>query len=313
MPPPAIGIDVGASKISSAVVGPDGDLRHCGLPSVTPSHPAELLAVLAATVERLRAAVPEVASVGVGVAGVVDHVTGHVGFVANHNNGNLDLRRALSETCGLPVVVGNDADAAVWSETSHADRVLLLAVGTGLGSGYIRQGELMRDVEFGHLVVERGGRTCRCGNSGCLEAYVSGRALEAAGHGIVEADPGGDLARRAADAGGLSTAVVIDAALGGDPAVVSVVTDMGVRLGIAVANIMGPFRVERVVVGGGLSTLGELLLEPMRRTCEEALAPCGFLRAPEIALAEYGKLATVVGAALLARQSLNATHELLAI
>jgi glucokinase len=308
---PTIGIDVGGTKVVAAVVDPDGRIRHRDTRVRTPSSSSSsLIGLLRRAVETLREQCPDVQAVGVGIAGLVHWPDGEVEFAANHDYHHVKLRARLQESCGLPVVVDNDANAGTWAEARarrHPNQGLLfLAVGTGLGSGFLVDGALMRGhggrgAELGHLVVDRSStRRCACGRVGCLETVASGQALVRAGHEIVRSDPRGLLARRVGRLKDIDMRFLIDAALAGDLDVLAQVTAMGSRIGGCIADTMSLLPVQQVVVSGGLSALGRFLLDPMRSACDKALAASRYLESPRFALASYGQDSTLIGAAFLA-------------
>jgi glucokinase len=317
---PTIGIDVGATKVVAAVVDADGSVLHRDTRVRTPSSSSSsLIGLLLRGVETLRERCPEVRGIGVGIAGLVHWPEGEVEFAANHDYRRVKLRARLQESCELPVVVDNDANAGTWAEARagrNSDQGLLfLAVGTGLGSGFLVDGALMRGhggrgAELGHLVVDRSStRRCACGRVGCLETVASGQALVKAGHDIVRRDPRGSLARRAGRLESIDMRFLIDAALGGDPDVLAQVTAMGSRIGGCIADTMSLLPVQQVAVSGGLSALGRVLLDPMRSACEKALAPSRYLTSPRFALARYGQDSTVIGAAFLASDAVAGRPE----
>lgn len=315
--PHTIGIDVGASKIVAAVVNRDGEVQGRVEHHRTPDSSSDgLVDLLRDLVDKLLVDAPDVVAVGVGIAGLVTWPEGEVEFAANHGHRFLKLRRNLSAACGLPVVVENDANAAAWAEACvgrrHPDEALLfIAVGTGLGSGFVADSALVRGpcgrgAELGHLVVDRtSSERCTCGQVGCLEVLASGRALLRAGERLVRKHPRGALARRLRRTG-VTTAALIDAALDGDPDVVALVRGMGHLLGRTVAeNVMSLFPVDRVVLGGGLAVLGRHLLDPMQSACEKILSRSRYLNAPRIGSTVCGPDAILIGAALLAHQQVD--------
>src|SRR5919197_90396 len=117
--------------------------------------------------------------------------------------------------------------------------------------------------EVGHMIVALDGAPCSCGSRGCLEAMVSGTAVERLGREAVLADPEGGLARRAGD-GEVSGPLVFEAARAGDPTARALFERMGFWLGVGIASLVTIFDPELVVVGGGLVTTGDLLLGPAR-------------------------------------------------
>ena len=317
---PTIGIDVGATKVVAAVVDADGRVLHCDTRVRTPSSSSSsLVALLLRAVETLRQHCPDVQGIGVGIAGLVHWPDGEVEFAANHDYSRVKLRARLQESCELPVVVDNDANAGTWAEARagrYPDQGLLfLAVGTGLGSGFLVDGALMRGhggrgAELGHLVVDRSSSyRCACGRVGCLETLASGQALVRAGQDIVRKSPRGPLAARVGTLKSIDMRSMIDAGLDGVPEVLAAVKVMGRRIGAGIADTMSLLPVQQVVVSGGLSALGRFLLDPMRSACDKALAPSRYLTPPRFALASYGQDSTVIGAAFLASDAVAGRPE----
>ncbi|MDQ6686335.1 MAG: ROK family protein, partial [Actinomycetota bacterium] len=145
--------------------------------------------------------------------------------------------------------------------------------------------------EFGHMQVvpatDTGSRPCECGRMGCWEQYCSGKALgryaEAAGSSL----RGPDLTRAAEDK---------------DPVARGAYAEVGRWLGIGIANVVAGIDPEMVIVGGGVSSAGELLLTPARRALRGSLVGQGHRRDPRLVAAELGPLAGLIGAALLSRE-----------
>ena len=140
--------------------------------------------------------------------------------------------------------------------------------------------------EFGHMQVVPDGRPCECGRKGCWEQYCSGRALT----------------RAAAEGGStLSGPALTTAARDGDPAAAAAYAEVGRWLGVGVANLVAALDPPLVVIGGGVSSAGDLLLEPARVALGKSLVGAGHRDLPRLAGAVLGPLAGVVGAADLAR------------
>lgn len=154
--------------------------------------------------------------------------------------------------------------------------------------------------EVGHMIVAPDGAPCSCGSNGCLEAMVSGTALERMGREAVLADPDGGLARRAGDAGRISGPLLFDAAKAGDPTAVALFERMGFWLGVGIASLVTIFDPELVVVGGGLATTGDLLLSPARTSFARYVFAPAYRTLPPVVPARLGPEAGLVGAATLA-------------
>lgn len=299
-----IGVDVGGTKVAAAVVDESGhvveELRH-GTPST--SYP-DLVATIAGVAADL-AGRHDVIGVGLAIAGNVRIDGSRVLFSANIPVlADEPLRDDLVARLGLPVVVVNDADAAAWAEFRFgghqpvgqgSDDLLMVLLGTGLGSGLVLDGRVYRGAhgfagEAGHIPVVRDGRPCPCGAHGCWERYASGTALEEAYW-----DAGGDPARRGRD--------VTVAAVDGDPRAVAAFDEVGGWLGVGLAGLVAVLDPGVIVIGGGVSEAGELLLRPAREAFAASVTGGGRRPLPELKLARLGNDAGLEGAADLARLS----------
>jgi glucokinase len=204
-------------------------------------------------------------------------------------------KRFGSRTLGR-VLVDNDATAALWAEARFGAAqetldALMVTLGTGIGGALVGRGMLVRGTngmagEFGHMQMVPDGLECQCGRHGCWEQYCSGRALARA------AREGGCL---------LSGPALTTAAREGDPAAVAAYAQVGRWLGVGLANLVAALDPPLVVVGGGVSSAGDLLLEPARAALAHHLVGVGHRDLPQVANAWLGPLAGVVGAADLAR------------
>jgi glucokinase len=212
-------------------------------------------------------------------------------------------------------VVDNDANAALLAEArfgaargvSHA---VLVALGTGIGSGLLLDGRIYRGArglgaEIGHMVVDLHGPDCQgsCPGRGCLEVMASGSTIGREGRAAAAAAPDSALGRRVAADQEITGGIVTELAHAGDAAAVSVLTQIGRRLGYGLVGVVNVFNPELVVIGGGALAAGELLLGPAREVvAERALPPVREM--VSIVPAEFGDESGMLGAALLALDSL---------
>jgi glucokinase len=259
-------------------------------------------------------------AVGIGAAGFIDETRSTVLFAPNLAWRNEPLRQAVADLVQLPVVVENDANSAAWGEHRFGagrgyDELVCVTVGTGIGGGIVRGGELYRGrfgvgAEFGHISFEHGGRRCGCGQMGCWEQYCSGRALLHEAREIADVDP--VYGARLLELGdgrpeGIEAPEVTQAAREGDPAALECFRVVGEALGQGLADLAAMLDPEAIVVGGGVSDAGGLLLGPARETFEQKLTGGLYRPHAKILLAELGNDAGMVGAADLARSEVTAT------
>lgn len=310
----ACGIDVGGTKISGGVVDDEGSVLE-ELRVVSPAADVEAIEdAITTLVTRLRAR-HDIAAVGVGAAGYVDKSRSVVMFAPNIAWRDVDLKAELEERIHLPVVVENDANAAAWAEFTFGaghdvDDFLMVAVGTGVGGGVVLDGELYRGAfgvgaEIGHMRVVPDGILCGCGNRGCLEQYASGTALvrevrsAARGGSLLAADL---VARAGGDPDQITGPLVTEAARAGDPFAVEQLASLGRWLGEGIASLTAVLDPAVVVLGGGVSEAGDLLLGPVRAAFASQLTGRGHRPVLDIRRARLGNRAGLIGAADLARR-----------
>jgi glucokinase len=312
--PQAIGVDVGGTKVAAGVVDDTGQILAWAQ-RATPFHdPRAIEKTIVDLVAELRAG-HEVSAVGIGAAGFVDAERATVVFAPHLAWRDEPLRDAVAASVGLPVIVENDANAAAWAEWRFGagvgqDYLVCVTLGTGIGGGIVMDGRLRRGRygmagEFGHMVIVPDGHLCECGNRGCLEQYASGNALsrtvrELARAGSPVVAPLVD--RVGGDIEALNGQVVTAAARDGDPWAVELVDDVGRWLGIGLANLAAVLDPGVLVIGGGVSEAGELLLRPVRESFRRTLTGRGLRPEARIVAARLGVRAGLVGAADLARQ-----------
>lgn len=310
-----IGVDVGGTKIAAGVVDEDGKI----LARTRRDTPVEGGAT--AAIDTMVGAVTELSlgheieAVGIGFAGFIDADRSHVLFSANLGWEDVGLREAVQRRTEMPVVVENDANAAAWGEFRYGaaadieDDMVLVTVGTGIGGGIVVDGELFRGAygiaaEIGHMRLVPGGLRCGCGNRGCWEQYASGNALLREARALVES--GSPMAQRLrvlceGEPEDLLGQHVTEAASEGDEAAIELIEELGRWLGEGIAQIVSVLDPGVIVVGGGVSEAGELLLGQTRKSFHRALTGRTYRPEPQIRVATIGNDAGIVGAGDLAR------------
>jgi glucokinase len=223
----------------------------------------------------------------------------------------LEFRALMTERLGLPVYVDNDANLATLAEqrvgaARGARNVVLLTLGTGIGSGVVVDGRLLRGstgaaAEIGHMTIDQHGPPCQgtCPGRGCLEVMASGTAIGRDGTDAGRRNPDSALGRAVAQRGVVLGEEVTALAVAGDEVACSVMAAIGRSLGAGIASIVNIFEPEVVVIGGGAAAAGDLLLGPAREVvAQRALRPSR--DGVRIVPAALGEEAGMVGGALFA-------------
>lgn len=312
----AIGIDIGGTKIAGALVDESGAIIRESRVATPVQDPAALVDSVVSIVRELQAG-ESVLGVGVAMAGFIDNQQSNVIYGTNFGWKNYPLKSEIEAQLDIPVIIENDANAAGWAEFRFGagqgyQHMVMLTLGTGVGGAIIVAGKMLRGGfgvagELGHMRVVPDGISCGCGQRGCIESYASGTALLRTANELVDSgDPAGRrLAELKQSAGKLTGEEVYQALVERDPGAVKLLRNLADWLGQAIASLSAILDPEIVVIGGGVSQAGELLLEPIRESFRKYAPAGGFRPELSIAAAEFVNDAGVVGAADLARVSLG--------
>jgi glucokinase len=286
----AVGIDVGGTKIAAGIVDANGSVLAC---RQTRAHSEREPGVVIAAIEETFHALLEcgkidrrdIAGVGVGFPGTINLPAGSVLISSNLPAwDHVPLRDILAERLGLPVVLDNDAHmCAVGEHRFGAGRgvrnMCYVCFSTGFGLGAIVENRLVTGHtgsagELSHVVIEPGGRPCTCGKRGCLMAYASGIAIArqvgeriAAGEETLLCDMAPCDGRR------ITGEQVAAAASQGDLVANEVLQQAGYYFGLGLAMLVQLFNPELIVVGGGLTHVGPLLMDEVTRGLHENVQP----------------------------------------
>ncbi|MGB8212515.1 MAG: ROK family protein [Anaerolineales bacterium] len=311
----SIGIDVGGTSLRVALLrAGEGRIlvERQALTLSEEGHEAVLarLAGLVREVISAAGALPQqVGAIGLGLPGRLDPAAGVVKFLPNLAGNWVGVRAAetLSGMLDLPVHLINDARAMTFGEWKYGagrgvETMVCFTLGTGIGGGVVVNGRMLTDAdgavgELGHQVVVADGLPCSCGGRGCLESYASGQAITAAGIRAVLLRWGTSIGKLADfDLNRISPKLIAQAAQAGDPFAQEIFAQAGLYLGIGISNVVLALHPQRVVIGGGLAQVGDLLLEPARQTLRERVHLM-FVADIEIMPAQLGIDAGLIGAA----------------
>ena len=307
----ALGVDLGGTAIKAALVSQEGDREEVmEVPTqawMGRDHVLEkrLLPLIERALQRARSRGMKVEAVGVAVASPLDPWKGVVYHPPNLPGwGVFPLLPYLEERLYLPVKIDNDANLFALGEwkwgagQGHAP-LLCLTLGTGIGGGIVyHRGIIWHGAhgaggEFGHVTIDMEGPPCNCGNRGCLEAMASATALE---RWVKESQERGRTTKIPPGAKAIDIA---RAAREGDEVALEAFQWVGKNLGVGIAALANAFDPRVIVLGGGLSKAGMLLLEPAVSEFERRALSLQRERV-KVRLAHLGHLGGVIGAALLA-------------
>lgn len=311
----AIGIDIGGTKIAGALVDEFGTILKSDRVATPAGDPRQIEDAVVAMVQGLGAG-EQVVAAGVAAAGFIDASQSTVYYAPNINWRNEPFRATLEARLNLSVIIENDANAAGWAEFRYGagrlySDMVTLTIGTGVGGAIVSSDRLFRGgfgagAELGHMRVVPDGLPCGCGALGCIEQYGSGRALLRMAN--EHADAGGigrALAEVRAERGELRGEDVAELIMAGDGGALAALRQLGHWLGQASASLSAVLDPQVFVFGGGVSSAGELLLEPIRSAYFDHLPARGYHPEPDFKVAELVNDAGVVGAADLARLSVE--------
>ena len=310
------GIDLGGTKIQTAVIDADGEVvGEAREPTPTEGGPEDVVEAMAKAMRKAAEGAGvetgELSGVGVGSPGDADEKTGVVSSAKNLPGweGSFPLAEKLGDSLGAEVRIGNDVQVATEAEFhlgAGKEFGSLIGVfwGTGVGGGLVLDGKpwLGRGAagEIGHMVVKRGGARCPCGRKGCLEAYAGRKAMEDEARRRHEDGEKTDLFKLMEKHGKPRlTSGIWERALDHEDKLAEHLIERAVEaLGTGIASAINLIDVEAVILGGGLGIrFGERLMDPLTEEMGKHL----FVdqRPPAVRVVSLGDLGGAIGASLL--------------
>jgi glucokinase len=304
----AIGVDLGGSHVTAAVVTEDGAIHRQHEEDLEDLRFEAVVAALDTTIGAALKDAGNVVAIGIGSPGNIDASSGAVLYSPNFGWQNAPLGEALRSKFSVPVFVANDARCATLGEYTFGTGKLtkdfvLLTLGTGIGGGIVARGELLLGNRWGageighHQIRPNGGFVCGCGKIGCFEAQASGTGLIRHAFAVAPSFPRSGLLDVARDK--LSSKKIRRAAQAGDQHAVAAWKRFIDDLAIGLANIIAFVNPETIALGGGVSTAADFMLDAVRPLVDEltTMVPRG---TTEITVASLGNDAGQVGAATMA-------------
>jgi len=311
------GIDIGGTKIAIALETETGArIAARRLPTEVELGPERIFENIARAVEELLAETgAHLTAVGIGCPGPIDIERGLVLSPANLPDWvEFPIVALVRQRFGAPVVLDNDANAAALGEYFYGagrgfKTVFYVTISTGIGGAIICEGRVHHGVqagagEVGHTIVNPDGFLCRCGMRGCLETIASGLNIARRMREKLAAQNGGNIENYR----DVTAETVVEALRNGDAAAQEIWDETIKFLAIGLGNAITIIAPEAVVIGGGVSAAGELLLSPLRQEIAKNVTMLPIEKV-EILNASLGSESGVCGALMLAQQALQNTHE----
>lgn len=309
-----IGVDLGGTNVKVALIDSHGKIVF------TTSVPtraemgyeytiSNIKEVIYTSLKETNTPKENLAGIGFGCPGQIDSVNGIVRLLPNIPGWvNIPLAEIMEKEFGVPTKVDNDVRCAALGELNYGagkgcKNLVCITVGTGVGSGIIVNGELVRGAsmsagELGHIIVEHNnGEFCGCGNTGCLEAYASGPSIVKMAHDYIMGGKSSKFKELAVNTP-ITPRIVYEAAKQGDAVAKAIFDRTGYWLGVALTGVVNLLNPEKIIVGGGVAQAGEMLLEPIRETIKKRAIGVS-ADAVQVVNAQLGETAGVIGASLL--------------
>lgn len=273
-----IGIDVGGMSIKGGICTENGKITHSFSVKTNKydenySISADIAKVIGELLQMSGIKTEDIAGIGIGHPGVVDSANGVVKYSNNIALENVPLVAELKMRYDAEYYLNNDANCAVLGEmlfgsAKGAKDVVLITLGTGVGSGIVIDGKLFEGresggAEAGHTVIVSGGNQCNCGRRGCYETYASVSALIRQTKKAMENAPDSLMHRIADENGQVDGKTAFAAAKLGDAAALQVVNSYIGYVSEGLINIANVFRPEIIIIGGGISREGDFLIDKL--------------------------------------------------
>lgn len=309
-----IGIDVGGTNVKIALVDDNGNIIYSN------SVPTRAEMGYEYTVNNIKQAIydlmketkltpSDIEGIGFGFPGQVDYKSGVVRLAPNIPGWvEVPIQKLIEDEFNIPTRVDNDVRCATLGELKYGagvgcENLICITVGTGIGSGLIINGKLVRGAgnaagEIGHIKLQmHDGPICGCGDTGCMEAFASGPAIVAMAEDYIKGGKSTKY-REMATSNDITPFIVAEAAKLGDPVARKIFSRMGEYIGIGLSGVVNLLNPEKIIVGGGVADAGDALIAPLKDTLTKRTMKIAG-ETVQVVHAQLGNTAGVIGASLL--------------
>jgi glucokinase len=316
-----VGVDLGGTTTKIAFLSKYGEILHkWEIPTDKSENGKNIIVNIAKAIdkklEELDQSKGKLVGIGMGAPGPVDTSKGIIYEAVNLGwENNTPLKDLLEVETGLHAVIDNDANCAALGEMwkgagDGAKDIVCVTLGTGVGGGVITNGDIVHGVkgaggEIGHItVVPEGGFQCNCGKTGCLETVASATGVVRLANEKLDAATEESSLRELRDShGSISAKDIFDAARDNDGLALAVIDQLAFYLGLSLANLGNGLNPEKIVIGGGVSKAGDILLKPVVKFFEQFSFPT-VRTSTHLSIATLGNDAGVIGAAWLVKNKI---------
>ncbi|RZT22376.1 ROK family glucokinase [Fictibacillus sp. BK138] len=314
-----VGVDLGGTTIKIAFITLDGHIvEKWEIPTNISEDGKHIVSDIAdsisAKLDQLSEKSEKLAAIGMGAPGFIDMKTGFIYHAVNIGWRNYALKDELEKATGLSVTIDNDANIAaigeMWRGAGDGEgNLLMVTLGTGVGGGIIVNGHIMHGTngmagEIGHITsIPEGGAHCNCGKSGCIETIASATGIARIAKEKAAGDVSSSLNEILKNHGELKAKDVAEAAENGDQAAIDTLDEVAFHLGLVIANLSNSINPGKIVIGGGVSKAGHVLMSRLKNEFKRFALP-RVAEGATLTVATLGNDAGVIGGAWLAKHNL---------
>lgn len=310
-----VGIDLGGTNIAAGVTDENGTFIAKYSTKTNAGKPFEALVGDIAetaykTIETAGLTISDISALGLGTPSCINPKTNRLVNANNLNWVNVPLYDEIKKYFDIPVFIQNDAACAALGEmmkgaASEYDSAVMITLGTGIGGGIILDRKLFNGcdsmgAEIGHTKLVYNGLPCTCGKNGCFECYASATALINQAKNAAYSHPRSimnDMCKGSLNF--MDAKIPFDAAKQGDPTAKTVIGRYIDYLAAGISSLVAVFRPQAVIIGGGVSTQGDYLIKPLKKSLYDCTFSAEQIDIPEIVTAKLGNDAGIIGAAML--------------
>lgn len=312
-----VGVDLGGTSIKLALLTNNGEfIDKWEVPtdkSDSGKHiPKTITIAIEEKLKQMGKTKEDIAGIGIGAPGSVRLEDGLIFAAVNLGWVNFPLKEILEKESGIPVIVDNDANIAavgeMWKGAGNgAKDVVMVTLGTGVGGGVIVNGDVAHGIsgsagEIGHITVQlENGVLCNCGKTGCLETISSATGIARIANEKLQNTTKETVLKEMSNSSPITSKDVFEAYSNGDEVAEEIVNHVMRYLALVLAGVGNTLNPENIIIGGGVSNAGELLLKPLKKYFDE-FAFTTVRDSTKLSIAKLGNDAGAIGAAYLVKK-----------